>query len=109
MLTVRSISRRHSGTRARRTTLREMHATRIPGADEAAVRGLIARGEPGGVERKAAIRKGDGLCPRVLAFANTHGGWILLGVNDAGAIVGWRPRRRLPATASRSIRRAVPS
>jgi hypothetical protein len=71
-----------------------MHAIRIPGADEAAVRGLIARGEPGGVERKAAIPKGDGLCPSVAAFANTHGGWILLGVDDDGAIVGWRPPGR---------------
>src|ERR1044072_7668483 len=73
-----------------------MHAIRFPGGEEAAVRGLIARGEPGGVERKAAIPKGDGLCPSVAAFANTHGGWILLGVDDAGAIVGWRPPGRSP-------------
>lgn len=94
VLTVRRISRDHSCIRAQRTTLRGMHAIRIPGADEAAVRDLIARGEPGGVERKAAIPKGDGLCPSVAAFANTHGGWILLGVDDAGAIVGWRPPGR---------------
>jgi hypothetical protein len=71
-----------------------MDDVRIAGTDEAAVRRLIARGEPGGVERKAAIPKGDGLRPSVAAFANTQGGWILLGVGDDGTIVGWQPPGR---------------
>ena len=89
----RDLARPHC---TRRSELRGVTCTtfEFQGFDEAAVRGLIARGEPGGVERKAAIPKGDGLCPSVAAFANTRGGWILLGVDDAGPIVGWRPPGR---------------
>ncbi|MDQ3678522.1 MAG: ATP-binding protein [Actinomycetota bacterium] len=67
-----------------------MDEIRLPGIDEAALRRLIALGEPGGVERKQQVPRG-GLGSSAAAFANTRGGWIVLGVDDAGEIVGWQP------------------
>ena len=81
-------------TRSSRTTLREMQPIRIPESDEAAARGLIARGEPGGVERKAAIPKGDGLCTSVAASRTRMVAGSCLVSMTPGAIVGWRPPGR---------------
>jgi hypothetical protein len=50
---------------------------------------LIAVGEPGGVEFKASVPKKDGLAPSVAAFANSGGGWLLLGVRDDGSVCGF--------------------
>jgi len=62
----------------------------IPDLDEAGLRRLIAHGETLFVERKAAM-PGKGLGPPVASFANTLGGWLLLGVGDDGDIVGFDP------------------
>jgi hypothetical protein len=60
----------------------------IASLGEPALRRLIAVGEPGGVELKSSIPK-DGLAPSVAAFANSSGGWLLLGVRDDGSICGF--------------------
>jgi hypothetical protein len=62
----------------------------IPDLDEAGLRRLIAHGETLFVERKEAM-PGKGLGPPVASFANTLGGWLLLGVSDGGEIVGFDP------------------
>jgi hypothetical protein len=57
---------------------------------------LIAVGEPGGVELKIAVpKKGGGLARSVAAFANSGGGWLLLGVADDGSVAGFA----VPGTA----------
>lgn len=64
--------------------------------DRAALDRLIGYGEPGGVERKGQFPR-DGLGPSVAAFANSDGGWIVLGVNDDGTVCGWSPPGRAHA------------
>jgi Putative DNA-binding domain len=55
---------------------------------EAELRQLIAAGETYLVERKEA-RPSDGFGPTIAAFANSGGGWLLLGVDNDGAAVGF--------------------
>jgi len=55
--------------------------------DEDALMRLIAAGEDGGAERKVRVPAG-GLGPSVAAFANSGGGWLLLGVKDDRTICG---------------------
>ncbi len=51
---------------------------------------LIAAGEPGGVEFKLIRpKKDEGLAPTFAAFANTRGGWLLLGVDNDGQVQGF--------------------
>lgn len=46
------------------------------------------------VELKAEIPN-EGLGPTIASFANTLGGWIVLGVDDTTReIVGWKPKGR---------------
>ena len=46
------------------------------------------------VELKVEIPK-DGIGPTVASFANTLGGWLILGVEDKDrAVVGWKPKGR---------------
>ena len=71
-----------------------LQSLRVGALDLDALRALIDAGEPGGVERKVALPNG-GLGPSVAAFANSGGGWLLLGVRDDGSIEGWSP----PGTA----------
>lgn len=60
---------------------------------------LISVGEPGGVEFKVAVpSKEEGLAPTFAAFANTTGGWLLLGVDDDGRVQGFET----PGTAQPS-------
>jgi schlafen family protein len=60
--------------------------------DAGGVAALIAAGETA-VERKETVPN-DGLGPSVAAYANSGGGWILLGVSNAGDSVGWTPPGR---------------
>jgi hypothetical protein len=63
---------------------------------EAELQRLIAAGEDGGVERKAKPPR-EGLAPSVAAFANSGGGWLLLGVDDDATIRGFAvPGRAQP-------------
>jgi hypothetical protein len=67
--------------------------------DDATVRGLVAHGEHLLVERKQQPPGGTGLGEAVASFANTIGGWLLLGVADDRTIKGWQPPGRADAQA----------
>jgi len=69
----------------RRLALAELDPDRL--------RRLVGEGEPLFVERKEATPK-EGLGPTVASFANTLGGWLLLGVADDGGLRGWREHGR---------------
>jgi predicted HTH transcriptional regulator len=73
--------------------------------NEAALRDLIAEGETDQVERKSDV-PADGLGPTVASFANSGGGWILLGVDNEGDVVGFVPKGRVePQDWLRSVLR----
>ncbi len=59
-------------------------------ADPALVQRLIAEGETLFVERKERDPK-IGLGATVASFANMLGGWLLVGVDDDGNVVGYQP------------------
>ena len=67
---------------------------------------VIAAGEGGTMEFKRSLTKdvGRGLC----AFANAGGGTVLLGVSDAGQVVGVPDHNRLKARVSSTARSADP-
>ena len=65
---------------------------------------LLARGEGGTVEFKRSLAKDVGLC----AFANASGGTVLLGVSDAGKIVGVADHNRLKSRVLSTARSADP-
>lgn len=47
------------------------------------------------VELKAKIPKKEGIGPTIASFANSLGGWVILGVDDSTrTIVGWKPPGR---------------
>lgn len=58
--------------------------------DEDALRRLVGEGEPLFVERKQQEPK-DGFGPAAASFANTLGGWLLVGVADDGGLRGYDP------------------
>lgn len=62
----------------------------IPDLDEAGLRRLIAHGETLFVERKESEPK-KGIGTPLASFANTLGGWLLLGVADEGELIGFDP------------------
>lgn len=59
--------------------------------DPEMLRDLLASPESHVVERKRAADVAT-LAKVVSAFANTNGGWLLLGVNDDGTLAGWHPK-----------------
>ena len=67
--------------------------------DEETLRGLIEQGEHLLVERKQAPPEEAGLGEAVSSFANTIGGWLLLGIADDGSSTGWKPPGRADAQA----------
>lgn len=62
------------------------------GADGLAA--LIGHGEDDMVERKREPPAGTRFGAAVASFANTLGGWILLGVDDDGTVHGWEAEPR---------------
>lgn len=52
------------------------------------LRRLVARGEGQTIEFKRRVPSPDRLAKEVIAFANSSGGQLLLGVTDDGRIVG---------------------
>lgn len=58
--------------------------------DEESLRRLVAEGESLFVERKQQEPTG-GFGPAMASFANTLGGWLLVGVGDEGALKGYEP------------------
>ncbi len=74
---------------------------------------IILNGEDSNHEFKSNIRHGSKLVPEVIAFSNSEGGVILIGVNDDGEIAGLsgddikRLNQLLPNLASDNIRPPV--
>jgi Putative DNA-binding domain len=60
---------------------------------ETALRELVGMPENHRVERKRSADSTT-LAKVVSGFANASGGWLLLGVDDDGAVVGWQPAGR---------------
>jgi hypothetical protein len=60
---------------------------------EQMIEALLAESETLFVEHKAGIAKGEGyqLAKAVGSFANTLGGWVLVGVRDGKPIPDWQP------------------
>ena len=77
-------------------TVTSLRSLAIPDlvADPDRVKRLIAEGETLFVERKERDPKG-GLGQTVASFANMIGGWLLIGVDDDGQIVGYEPPGRV--------------
>jgi len=49
---------------------------------------LLSQGENSSVEFKLQDAHPDAIAKEIVAFANTQGGTILLGIEDTGAVVG---------------------
>jgi schlafen family protein len=62
---------------------------------EIVLESLIAENETLFVEHKAGIEKGDGyqLAKAIGSFANTLGGWVIVGVRDGQLDPSWQPPR----------------
>jgi hypothetical protein len=75
-------------TSVRRMTIADL------ATDPGLVRRLIDEGETLFVERKERDPK-DGLGATIASFANMLGGWLLIGVDDSGKVVGYRPPGRV--------------
>jgi len=58
---------------------------------ESAVRDLIKQGENERVEFKTSLRDASALIQNVSALANTHGGTILVGIQEPQIVVGANP------------------
>lgn len=69
-------------------SLPDINALDIATLDSDGIAALIGAGESV-VERKEKPPKDGGLAPSVAAYANSGGGWLLVGVNNAGEAVGW--------------------
>ena len=54
------------------------------------IKSLLQQGENNGIEFKSANVSADGLAKEIVAFANTLGGSILIGVEDDRTITGVR-------------------
>lgn len=67
----------------------------LAGLDQPALEELVRHGEDLLVERKQALPKPPGFGAAAGSFANTLGGWILLGVADNGTVQGWVKPERL--------------
>lgn len=63
--------------------------------DEATLRGLVCHGEDLLVERKRAPPAPPNFGAAAASFANTLGGWLLLGVDDDGTVRGWQKPDRI--------------
>jgi hypothetical protein len=74
--------------------MNEANFRRLSLADlnDGVLRRLIKEGETLFVERKQTDPS-DGIGPAVASFANTLGGWLLLGVADDGSLNGYDPGR----------------
>lgn len=71
--------------------LHDLHypeATDRPELSLGSLRELVAQGEGLQVEFKRKAKFPDKIVKEIAAFANTQGGWLLIGVDDDGRIVG---------------------
>ena len=53
---------------------------------------LVKLGEDSGRQFKADVTNPDSLAAELVAFSNSHGGTILIGVADDGTLVGLSPQ-----------------
>jgi len=82
---------------------RPLRERELDDIDDAALRRLIAVGETDLVERKRQP-PGEGLGPSIASFANSGGGWLLVGVGDDGTLAGFSvPGRASPQDWLRSV------
>jgi hypothetical protein len=75
-------------------------------ADRGLLKRLVYEGETLYVERKETDPQ-DGLGATVASFANTLGGWLLIGVTDDRKVVGYTPRSSLRFCSGRNARSRV--
>ncbi len=61
--------------------------------DDQSLADLVRIGEPAHVERKKQMPEREKLAATVAAMANGNGGWLVLGVEDSGAVCGMSPGR----------------
>jgi predicted HTH transcriptional regulator len=76
-------------------SLSDIRRLSLADLDQASLDGLVRHGEDLLVERKQAIPKPPALGAAVASFANTLGGWVLLGVRGDGTVHGWEQPDRL--------------
>jgi hypothetical protein len=76
----------------RAPSLRLLALGELAGSEDT-IQALLAENETLFVEHKTDIAKGDGyqLGKAVASFANTLGGWVLIGVKDGEPVSGWSP------------------
>jgi hypothetical protein len=77
---------------------------------EDGLRALIGHGEDDLVERKRQLPAATKFGPTVASFANTLGGWVLLGVDDDGTVYGWQvepPKTDLQSHLANLLRHQV--
>ena len=60
------------------------------------IRELIEQGENMGVEFKSARVRPEALAREMVAFSNSLGGLVLIGVEDDGAVAGFEEGRDIP-------------
>ena len=74
---------------------KELRRLAIVDLTDEALAALIEHGESDLVERKQALPNAPNFGAAVASFANTLGGWVLLGVDDDGNVVGFPMDDRL--------------
>jgi predicted HTH transcriptional regulator len=78
--------------------------------DDDGLRALIGHGEDDLVERKRQPPAAPKFGATVASFANTLGGWVLLGVDDDGRVRGWQvepPKTDLQSHLANVLRHEV--
>jgi Schlafen, AlbA_2 len=76
-------------------TLPSLRRLALADLDEPTLRRLVEQGEDLFVERKREPPPAPRFGAQVASFANTLGGWLLLGVDDDRNLIGWEPDRQL--------------
>lgn len=72
------------------------------------LREIIAGGESSTVEFKRKFTTADKFAREIIAFANTAGGYLLVGVDDDGSIVGVESEKETEALLLQSMVQIVP-
>jgi hypothetical protein len=72
------------------------------------LRELIALGESTTVEFKRKFTSADKIAREIIAMANTSGGYLLIGVDDDGSIVGVESEKEVESQIDRAMASVVP-
>ncbi|MCU0331468.1 MAG: ATP-binding protein [Candidatus Kapabacteria bacterium] len=72
------------------------------------LRDLIAGGESSTVEFKRKFTQADKIAREIIAFANTSGGFLLVGVDDDGSIIGVPSEKETVAQLTHAVSLIVP-